>query len=91
MSPAIQSPPTVSSVTILVGGAFKEVSLADYLGRRKILVFYPLYACPKILAPTLSHSHHFFFHLAIVTLPLSDLPKSLHSTTRSLNLPTSTL
>ncbi|KAI9435281.1 Cys 2 peroxiredoxin [Lactarius indigo] len=33
MSPAIQSHPTVSSVTILVDGAFKEVSSADYLGQ----------------------------------------------------------
>ena len=33
MSPTIQSPAPVFSVTALVDGAFKEVSLADYLGQ----------------------------------------------------------
>ncbi|KAH8978119.1 2-cysteine peroxiredoxin [Lactarius hatsudake] len=57
MSPTIQNPAPVFSVTALVDGAFKEVSLADYLGQWVILMFYPLYALtsplsalPEILA-----------------------------------------
>ena len=33
MSPTIQSPAPAFSVTALVDGAFKQVSLADYLGQ----------------------------------------------------------
>ncbi|KAH9021961.1 2-cysteine peroxiredoxin [Lactarius pseudohatsudake] len=54
MSPTIQKPAPVFSVTALVDGAFKEVSLADYLGQWVILMFYPLdftFVCPtEILA-----------------------------------------
>ncbi|KAH9052559.1 2-cysteine peroxiredoxin [Lactarius vividus] len=53
MSPTIQNPAPVFSVTALVDSAFKEVSLADYLGQWVILMFYPLdftFVCPtKIL------------------------------------------
>ncbi|KAI9433191.1 peroxiredoxin [Lactarius indigo] len=42
MSPTIQSPTPVFSVTALIDGAFKEVSLADYLGQWVILMFYLL-------------------------------------------------
>ncbi|KAI9435311.1 peroxiredoxin [Lactarius indigo] len=91
MSPAIQSPAPVFSATALVDGAFKEVSLAEYLGQWVIPMSYPLYTRPKILARPLSHSPQPFVHLAVVTLPLSDLPKSSRSTTRSPNLPVSAL
>ncbi|KAI9432336.1 peroxiredoxin [Lactarius indigo] len=47
MSPTIQSPAPVFSVTAFIDGAFKEVSLADYLGQWVILMFYPLYARPS--------------------------------------------
>jgi len=54
MSPTIQSPAPAFSVTALVDGAFKQVSLADYLGQWVILMFYPLdftFVCPtEILA-----------------------------------------
>ncbi|KAI9432344.1 2-cysteine peroxiredoxin [Lactarius indigo] len=54
MSPTIQSPAPVFSVTAFIDGAFKEVSLADYLGQWVILMFYPLdftFVCPtEILA-----------------------------------------
>ncbi|KAH9033818.1 2-cysteine peroxiredoxin [Lactarius pseudohatsudake] len=54
MSPTIQSPAPVFSVTALIDGSFKEVSLGDYLGQWVILMFYPLdftFVCPtEILA-----------------------------------------
>jgi len=54
MSPTIQSPAPAFSVTALVDGVFKQVSLADYLGQWVILMFYPLdftFVCPtEILA-----------------------------------------
>jgi len=54
MSPTIQSPAPAFSVNALVDGAFKQVSLADYLGQWVILMFYPLdftFVCPtEILA-----------------------------------------
>jgi len=49
MSPAIQHPAPAFTVTALVDGAFKEVSLSDYLGQWVILMFYPLdftFVCP---------------------------------------------
>ncbi|KAH8991736.1 2-cysteine peroxiredoxin [Lactarius hatsudake] len=54
MSPTTKSPAPVFSVTALIDGSFKEVSLADYLGQWVILMFYPLdftFVCPtEILA-----------------------------------------
>ncbi|KAH9954988.1 thioredoxin-like protein [Lactifluus volemus] len=54
MSPAIQNPAPAFTVTAFVEGAFKEVSLSDYLGKWVILMFYPLdftFVCPtEILA-----------------------------------------
>ncbi|KAH8988313.1 2-cysteine peroxiredoxin [Lactarius hatsudake] len=48
MSPTIQNPAPVFSVTALVDGAFKEVSLADYLGQCDFT-----FVCPtEILAST---------------------------------------
>ncbi|KAH8986639.1 2-cysteine peroxiredoxin [Lactarius hatsudake] len=54
MSPTIQSLAPVFSVTALIDGSFKEVSLVDYLSQWVILMFYPLdftFVCPtEILA-----------------------------------------
>ncbi|KAI0275832.1 peroxiredoxin [Russula aff. rugulosa BPL654] len=54
MSPVIQSPAPAFSVTALVDGGFKQVSLSDYTGQWVILMFYPLdftFVCPtEILA-----------------------------------------
>ncbi|KAH9987052.1 peroxiredoxin [Russula vinacea] len=66
MSPTIQSPAPAFTVTALVDGAFKQVSLSDYAGQWVILMFYPLdftFVCPtEILAfdtalPTLHVQH----------------------------------
>ncbi|KAH9020066.1 2-cysteine peroxiredoxin [Lactarius pseudohatsudake] len=46
---SIQSPAPVFSVTTLIDGSFKEVSLGDYLSQWVILMFYPLdftFVCP---------------------------------------------
>ncbi|KAH9957582.1 thioredoxin-like protein [Russula dissimulans] len=54
MTPAIQHPAPAFTVTALVDGEFKEVSLKDYVGRWVFLFFYPLdftFVCPtEILA-----------------------------------------
>jgi hypothetical protein len=51
MSPTIQSPAPVFSVTALIDGAFKEVSLADYLGQWWLFTRFPRLAisltCPS--------------------------------------------
>ncbi|KAH9981797.1 peroxiredoxin [Russula compacta] len=54
MSPTIQNPAPAFTVSAFVDGAFKEVSLSDYIGQWVILMFYPLdftFVCPtEILA-----------------------------------------
>ncbi|KAN0114198.1 Thioredoxin-like fold [Russula decolorans] len=54
MSPVIQSPAPAFTVSALVDGGFKQVSLSDYIGQWVILMFYPLdftFVCPtEILA-----------------------------------------